>query len=65
MFAEGELCADEIPAAAIVTVVIPADPVLTVAPEKLTAVRDVPTEVPPDLTSIPETTPVKFDPSPK
>ena len=44
---------------------IPADPVLTVAPEKLTAVSDVPTEVPPDLTSIPETTPVKFDPSPK
>ena len=52
--------------AAIVIVVIPADPVDTVAPDsKLIAVREVPTDDPALLTSIPETTPVKFDPSPK
>ena len=48
----------------MVIVVIPAEAVLTVAPEKLSAVKDVPTELPSDLTSIPETTPVKLDPSP-
>ena len=52
------------PAAAIVTVVIPADPVLTVAPEKLIAVSEVPTDDPELFTSIPATTPSKLLPSP-
>ena len=48
----------------IVTVVIPDAAVVTVAPEKLIAVRDVPTELPSSLTSIPDTTPVNSLPSP-
>ena len=51
--------------AAIVTVVIPEDAVVTVAPDaKLMAVNEVPTELPPDSTSIPETTPDNPAPSP-
>ena len=48
----------------MVTVVIPDAAVVTVAPEKLIAVRDVPTELPSSLTSIPDTTPVNSLPSP-
>jgi hypothetical protein len=65
VFADGDDAVVLIPAAAIVIVVIPADPVLAVAPEKLIAVSDVPTDDPPDLTSIPETTPERLDPSPE
>ena len=51
--------------AAIVIVVIPADPVVIVAPDaKLTAVRDVPTDDPALFTSIPDTTPLSSLPSP-
>ena len=51
--------------AAIVIVVIPADPVDTVAPDsKLIAVREVPTDDPPLFISTPETTPSKLLPSP-
>ena len=53
-----------IPAEDMVTVVIPDAAVVTVAPEKLIAVRDVPTELPSSLTSIPDTTPVNSLPSP-
>ena len=37
---------------------------VTVAPVKLSETCDVPLETPPSFVSTPETTPVKFDPSP-
>ena len=60
-FAAGEYLVVEIPAAAMVIVAIPAvvSPT-TVAPEKLSAVSDVPTDVPSSSTSIPPM-PLKLD----
>ena len=53
------------PPAAIVAVEIPREAVVSVAPDaKLICVTAVPTEVPACFNSVPETTPVKLDPSP-
>jgi len=65
VFADGVDAVVLIPAA-IVIVETPAEPVVNVAPDaKLIAVRDVPTELPACFSSIPETTPERFDPLPE
>jgi len=48
-----------------IVIVAPAPVLVMVAPEaKLRVVTSVPLEAPPSLSAIPETTPVKLDPSP-
>ena len=65
LFAEGDDEVVLILGAFMVIVVIPADPVVIVAPDaKLIAVRDVPTDDPALFTSTPDTTPLSSLPSP-